>query len=390
MSTILRVVLDADLGEEPRRMIQEQVSYLDEAVTDVELDGDTLRVVTSHPVEGLQSGVQELVDRTVRSFRRVTQVELVSHDPALVVDRDPEPALIARGDLVHVGHGMASFQGRLLAVMDGLDRVFAAEGHRLGGVEQRHPTTVPAASLSANGYLKSFPHHAILAAPARPGIDSLRAVGDGPDAEGTYPSSAMDRPAQVLAPTVCHHTFEWLRGRNVASSPTILTAVGRCHRHEGAATDGLRRLQTFTMREIVVVAGADEVTDIRQGLIDHAVGLTREWGLRARVVTASDPFFASTEDRKRAYQSMMKLKYELQLWLPYAGEWLACASFNHHQSSLVDVYDITDADERVLHSGCVGYGLERWALAINAQHGTDDARWPTSLRDVLAGSDTAG
>jgi hypothetical protein len=38
----------------------------------------------------------------------------------------------------------------------------------------------------------------------------------------------------------------------------------------------------------------------------------------------------------------------------------------------------------VAHSACVGFGLERVALALFKRHGLDVGDWPREVRDVLA------
>ena len=42
------------------------------------------------------------------------------------------------------------------------------------------------------------------------------------------------------------------------------------------------------------------------------------------------------------------------------------------------------ADGRFAHSACIGFGLERIALALFAAHGFDPASWPAAVRGVLA------
>jgi hypothetical protein len=37
------------------------------------------------------------------------------------------------------------------------------------------------------------------------------------------------------------------------------------------------------------------------------------------------------------------------------------------------------------HTGCVGFGLERLALALFKHHGLDVAGWPASVRGILWG-----
>ena len=45
---------------------------------------------------------------------------------------------------------------------------------------------------------------------------------------------------------------------------------------------------------------------------------------------------------------------------------------------------VIPADDAVAHSACVGFGLERVALALFKTHGFRLEDWPREVRDVLA------
>ena len=46
-------------------------------------------------------------------------------------------------------------------------------------------------------------------------------------------------------------------------------------------------------------------------------------------------------------------------------------------------FDIRTHDGAVAHSACVGFGLERIALALFKTHGLDVSGWPLEVRNVL-------
>ena len=48
------------------------------------------------------------------------------------------------------------------------------------------------------------------------------------------------------------------------------------------------------------------------------------------------------------------------------------------------------ADGEVAHSACVGFGMERIALALFRTHGLDPATWPVSVRAARSGSSRPG
>jgi len=74
------------------------------------------------------------------------------------------------------------------------------------------------------------------------------------------------------------------------------------------------------------------------------------------------------------------LKYELQLTIDASGRSIAAASFNHHHDYFGQRFAIRLANGDTAHSGCVAFGLERWVLALFAQHGVDEGQWPEGAR----------
>ena len=61
-------------------------------------------------------------------------------------------------------------------------------------------------------------------------------------------------------------------------------------------------------------------------------------------------------------------KYELRLSVGADGRDIAVASFNNHHEFFGRRFDIALAAGGPAHTGCVAFGLERWVLALLAQH----------------------
>jgi len=79
----------------------------------------------------------------------------------------------------------------------------------------------------------------------------------------------------------------------------------------------------------------------------------------------------------------MKLKYELQMYIPNSQSWISVASFNFHLDTLTDSYKIKDIDEEKLYSSCIGYGYERIIYGFYSQFGHDIEMWPDNLKRDL-------
>jgi seryl-tRNA synthetase len=137
------------------------------------------------------------------------------------------------------------------------------------------------------------------------------------------------------------------------------------------------------MREIIVLGTRSQVEDVRQALIGRVADLVTALDLDASIDAATDPFFAAGDEGRRLMQQAAALKHELQMPVDATGRTIATASFNHHHDYFGTRFLITLPDGSTAHSGCVAFGLERWVLALFAQHGTDESAWPATVRAWL-------
>jgi seryl-tRNA synthetase len=106
-------------------------------------------------------------------------------------------------------------------------------------------------------------------------------------------------------------------------------------------------------------------------------------GLDVRPVVANDPFFGGAGRVMGASQREQTLKYELVVPITSAESPTAIASCNYHLDHFGRAFDIRTADGEIAHTACVGFGLERIALALFTTHGYDPGTWPASVRRVL-------
>jgi seryl-tRNA synthetase len=61
----------------------------------------------------------------------------------------------------------------------------------------------------------------------------------------------------------------------------------------------------------------------------------------------------------------------------------AICSFNWHQDHFSSKFGIRDAEGATAHTACLGFGLERVALALVKAHGFDPQAWPQDVRAQL-------
>lgn len=385
---------------EIRKSLLEQIYYVAPGIRDVTFGTDELVVMLGDDTDRdhHQARLTDYAADVIRSFARTKTTVLHEGTGRNLAYQDGDDAidpfdhLRSTRQVSETLPGTFIIRGELLEVMNHLDRRFHDYARTRNAQEEYYPTSVPTDALMNNGYLKSFPHQAIFAASIREDKASIESlvgrVGPSSDAasETRVSEDGIDFAAhsQVLAPTVCYHTFEGMRGESLTSLPLEITAINKCHRFESRNIQGFERLQTFTMREIVFFGDEKACQTIRQDIMEDCIAQFEAWGIRFRIVSASDPFFSSTAGRKRTFQNAMRLKFEAQCWLPRTQTWLSVASFNLHQQTLVNAYALTADGNGALWSGCVGYGYERMAYALYAQFGRDPATWPDALRKDLS------
>jgi seryl-tRNA synthetase len=385
---------DIPLNDEARKSVLETIYYVDARITKAIFVKNRIVMNVSHADAPSRSDFSEKVIRlcrkTSQSFVRVTSPVEFEHCGGGKCSDDPHEELLRTRQFIETGVGIAVYRGNLLRLMRGLDAVFRDFALRLGADEQEYPTTLPVQTLADSGYLEGFPQHAIFVTTARPDlevIENLTDISKRPLVGDALmlPHGTLEHPRQLLAPTVCHHCFESLRGRVLEPhEPLLITALGRCHRHEYRTTRGLERLQTFTMRELIFCGTEGGVAARRDLITEFACETLAGLDLTLRLVNATDPFFATDAAGKRSFQSILGLKRELHLYLPYSCRWLAAGSVNNHRDTLVRRFGIRGADRsEPLFSSCVGFGYERMALGILAQFGVDSTNWPARLQRII-------
>jgi seryl-tRNA synthetase len=285
-------------------------------------------------------------------------------------------ALVEQGAVLPTGFGKLAYTGIVADALQGLDRFFKERCLALGAQQEFYPPALEAESLLRAGYFNTLAQHSYFVSPLKTNLDALRAAGEG---EVLHASGEkyLQAPCWVMSPTVCHHCFE-ARKDSSLQLPLKVTAINQCARYEIHDTHGMRRLRLYWMRECILFDEAEStVVEFLDNLLEITTDALQAWGISHEVVTANDPFFSNSATSKRAYQSMFALKRELKLPIP--GGSISCASFNNHQRSLVEPFNIGNigsTDGKDIASGCVGWGYDRLLFALFCQLGVEVAGWP--------------
>lgn len=291
--------------------------------------------------------------------------------------------LIAAGLLTPTGvNGLYGRSGVFEAVIAAIE----AQATRLGAGDRaevwRFPPAITRGQLETSGYMKSFPQlagtvHAFCGGD-HDHADLLGLIDAGED--WTQGQKATE---VALTPAACYPLYPMMAAQGpLPAEGRLFDVQSYCFRHE-PSTDPAR-MQLFRMREYVRAGTPDQAQDFRELWVERAKGLMEALDLPYEVVPANDPFFGRAGKMMKLSQREQGLKLEMVIPVANAQP-TACLSFNYHQDHFGGTWGIRLGDGSAAHTACVGFGLERLALALFRRHGLDVEAWPSSVSDLLWG-----
>jgi seryl-tRNA synthetase len=293
-------------------------------------------------------------------------------------------ALFDESILIRTGvDGLYGRAGVFEEVIDGFEAAVTriAVGDRATRIH--FPPGMPRKNLEKAGYLKSFPQlagcvHSFMGDTA----DHAKLVGM--IEQGQDWTEMQDVTEVALTPAACYPLYPTVAAEGpVPDGGRLFDLKSYCFRHEPSKDPG--RMQLFRMREFVRIGTADEVTAFRATWLERGEKLIGSLGLPCVIDLANDPFFGRTGKVMASSQRDQGLKFELLIPVASDETPTACLSFNYHQNHFGSLWGMQLANGDVAHSACVGFGLERTALALFRHHGTAVDRWPDEVRRVLWG-----
>lgn len=290
--------------------------------------------------------------------------------------------LIGEGLLVPSGvDGIYGHDIRFERIVEALDAMASRLGAADGAETLRFPPAMPRASLVRSGYLKSFPqllgtihcfcgdetsHRAL-----------LRCVEANEEWTGQQQVTDL-----LLTPATCYPLYPIVASRGrLPETGGIYDLHSWCFRHEPSLDPA--RMQAFRLREYVRVGRSDQVLAFRQLWIERAQDFINELALPYTIDIANDPFFGRAGRLMADSQRDQKLKYEMLVPVSSEAKPTACMSFNYHLNHFGEAWGIELSDGSQAFSGCIGFGLERLALAMFRHHGLDSGKWPATTRQAL-------
>lgn len=291
--------------------------------------------------------------------------------------------LIAQGLLIPTGvDGLYGRSGVFEAVISGLEAMIDEAGAEDGAEVVRFPPAVTRTLLEKSGYMKSFPQlagtvHAFCGGDHEH-VELLGKLDRGEDW-----CSGQEATGIALTPAACYPLYPMLAARGpVPAEGALFDVQSYCFRHEPSADPA--RMQLFRMHEYVRAGSPEQVQSFRADWLERAKTFVSALELPFEVAPANDPFFGRAGKMMKVSQRDQGLKLEMVIPVASAQP-TACLSFNYHQDHFAEVWGLHLESGEPAHTGCVGFGLERIALALFRHHGLEPQAWPAGVREALWG-----
>lgn len=275
--------------------------------------------------------------------------------------------------------GVYGFGQAFEDVIERFDRYATRMGADARPEVLRFPPLLPRAGYQRTDHLETFPNlmgsvHSFIGDER----GSLRLAAK--KVAGEDWSGDLSPTEVMMTPAACYPLYPTATGTLTPGGRTV-DLRSFVFRHE--PSDDPARMQMFRMREYVRIGTPEQALEHRNYWLTRAEEMLHAVGLDVKPVLANDPFFGRGGRVMAATQREQELKYELVV--PVTSEQVptAVASCNYHLDHFGHSFDIHTNDGAVAHSACVGFGLERVALALFKTHGFATARWPAHVRGVL-------
>lgn len=284
------------------------------------------------------------------------------------------------GQVVRIAPGLFRFGASSSSILRFLDwmvlRDFAAP---FGATEETYPNVIPIEKLSKTGHFSSFPEHLHFVTHLCEDLDILDSFASRAEggADQIVPKASEFAGAELVHnPATCYHCYAAREGSPLDEN-TVVTAVTQCHRYESSNHQQFGRLMEFSLREVVFLGDPDFVRDQREEVLRRVQDWVERWQLFGQLVPANDPFFTNDFAPKAQQQRRLAMKYEYVADLGDETD-IAVLSSNLHGPTFGKAFDIKQ-NGRVVSTGCLGFGLERLAMALMVQHGPSPQTWQGEL-----------
>ncbi len=269
----------------------------------------------------------------------------------------------------------AAFEG----IIEGFDAWVTKCAKQDGADFMRFPPLVTRTNFEKSDYLRSFPQlmgsiHSF-EGKEKDHLELLKTFEEGGDW-----SRHLAKTDLMLCPAACYPVYPTLTG-TVPAEGRLVDVFSFCFRHE--PSEDPARMQMFRMHENIRIGAPDTVRAFRDTWLERGLATFQELGLAPVSDLANDPFFGRGGKMLAMNQRDQNLKFEILHPICSTEKPTALASFNYHQDHFGHIFDIHLPNGERAHTACIGFGMERIALALLKKHGLTPSSWPASVKAAL-------
>lgn len=305
----------------------------------------------------------------------------ISNDVLTAAYQGYQDELTRAGILIPSGvNGVYGHSGVFEDVIERFERAVTCRGAQFKAEVMRFPAILNRRDYLKTNHIETFPDlmgsiHSFTGN-ERDHVQMLQKRERGEDwTRDLTPTDVM------MTPAACYPLYPTATGTLPEGGRTI-DLRSFVFRHEPSIDPS--RMQLFRQREFVRLGTAEEALAHRNQWLKLGQEILNSVGLKVQAVIANDPFFGRGGRMMAATQKEQDLKYELVIAVASADKPTAISSCNCHLDHFGHSFDIKTADGQYAHSACIGFGLERIALALFKTHGFHPDRWPGDVKNVLA------
>jgi seryl-tRNA synthetase len=242
-----------------------------------------------------------------------------------------------------------------------------------------YPPTIDRKVLEKTDYMDSFPDLAGTVFSFRGKELTARQLSEAIHNGGNW-EQYQDMTDVALNPAACYPVYPSFTG-TVPKEGKLVTMFNWVFRNEPSQEP--TRMQSFRVREFVRCGTPGQVVEWRDMWLQRGLHLLESLHLPVHAEVASDPFFGKGGKMLAMSQRQQKLKFEVAAPVISEENPTALCSFNFHQKHFGEAFHIRTEDGEVANTACLGFGLERVAMALFQAHGFDPGKWPPEVRDKL-------
>ncbi len=288
--------------------------------------------------------------------------------------------LVEAGLLIPLGvPGVYGRSGQFEYVIDQFEAFVTQKGQHLNPEVMRFPPIISRSTYLKTDHIENMPDlmgsiHSFCGSEREQRKMLEKAHEGGPWEEDLQATEVM------LVPAACYPLYPASSG-TLAEGGRLVDLKTFVFRHE--PSNDPARMQSFRQREYVRLGTAEQALIHRNYWLETAEDMLKSLELDVQVVSANDPFFGRAGKIMKAAQLDQELKFEIVVPICSEERPTAITSCNYHLDHFGQAFDIFTADGERAHTACIGFGLERIALALFKTHGLHLGDWPSSVKAIL-------